>query len=173
MSSAASLDLAPLEFGTLHAFRDWPNIDVPAISAGVYTVWDGTTLVYAGMAGRGLSADDLERHRAQPGRITGLRSRLASHASGRRSGDQFCVYVADRLVLPNLRTEEIENIAAARLSFDSLVRGYVHQRLSYRYLTTIDSVTAVGVENRVRRGELAAGAPLLNPLIPLRSRTGS
>src|SRR5215471_5620178 len=48
----------------------------------------------------------------------GLYTRLHSHASGRRSGDQFCVYVADRLVLPSLSQEEIASIASARHQMD-------------------------------------------------------
>ena len=63
--------------GPLHRFSDWPNLEVPRVAAGVYTVWlpDGT-LLYVGMSGRGLrlDADDLKRR--------GLWTRLNSHASG-------------------------------------------------------------------------------------------
>ena len=41
--------------------------------------------------------------------------RLASHASGRRSGDQFLIYVCDRLVLPRLGNR-IGEIAGGALS---------------------------------------------------------
>jgi hypothetical protein len=44
-------------------------------------------------------------------------NRLASHASGRRSGDQFCVYVADRLVMPELTSDGLEAIAAGGRMF--------------------------------------------------------
>jgi hypothetical protein len=50
-------------------------------------------------------------HRNTP---QGIYTRLLSHASGRRSGDQFCVYVADRLVLPTLSPENIAAIASGR-----------------------------------------------------------
>lgn len=56
----------------------------------------------------------------------GLASRLRSHASGRRSGDQFCVYVADHYVLPELTREQVEAIRDSRLSMDMLVREKIH-----------------------------------------------
>jgi len=47
--------LERLSTGRQHHFSDWPIADIPA-SAGVYTVWDGTVLVYVGTGGRnGLS----------------------------------------------------------------------------------------------------------------------
>jgi hypothetical protein len=91
-----------LEAGPLHRFQDWPNDQVPKRAAGVYTVWDGDRLLYVGMSGRALTAADLEV--SAGGRVVakGLWTRLNAHASGRRSGDQFCVYVCDRFVVPAL-----------------------------------------------------------------------
>jgi hypothetical protein len=77
-----------------------------------------------GMWGRGLTLD----------RPVKASSRLASHAAGRRSGDQFCVHVGDRLVLPTLAPEQIVEIAPGRLQFDSLVRGYIRSRLAYPFI---------------------------------------
>jgi hypothetical protein len=77
--------LDQLEHGPLHRFADYATLTgvIPGSGAGVYTVWDDAGgLVYAGIAGRNPAGK-------------GLVSRLRSHASGRRSGDQFCVYVAD------------------------------------------------------------------------------
>ena len=73
--------------------------------------------------------------RRRPG---GLRDRLRSHAAGRRSGDQFCVQVADRLVLPDLTLEQIADIADGRVAFDPLVRDYIHRHLAYRYFAFVD-----------------------------------
>jgi hypothetical protein len=89
-----------LEAGPRHRFQDWPNDQVPRRAAGVYTVWDGGRLLYVGMSGRAMTAADLE---VRPnGRVVarGLWTRLNAHAAGRRSGDQFCVYVCDRFVVP-------------------------------------------------------------------------
>jgi hypothetical protein len=89
---------ATLAEGTTHSFRDWPNPAVPTLGAGVYTIWDKNgRLIYVGMSGRGIDADTIHRNTPQ-----GIYTRLQSHARGRRSGDQFSVYVADRLVLPML-----------------------------------------------------------------------
>jgi hypothetical protein len=57
--------------------------------------------VYVGVAGR------------NP-RGAGLASRLRSHASGRRSGDQFCGYVADQYVLPELTPERARLLRGTR-----------------------------------------------------------
>jgi hypothetical protein len=89
-----------LEAGPLHRFQDWPNDQVPRRAAGVYTVWDGERLLYVGMSGRAMTAADLEV--SPNGRVVakGLWTRLNAHAAGRRSGDQFCVYVCDRFLVP-------------------------------------------------------------------------
>jgi hypothetical protein len=39
-----------------------------------------------------------------------------------RSGDQFCVYVADRLVLPTLAPKEVRRVATGELQLDARVR---------------------------------------------------
>jgi hypothetical protein len=49
-----------LEAGPFHRFQDWPNDQVPKRAAGVYTVWDGDQLLYVGMSGRAMTAEDLE-----------------------------------------------------------------------------------------------------------------
>jgi hypothetical protein len=84
-----------LAAGPVSRFSEWPNPSIPLVAAGVYTIWDGPQFIYAGVAGRSLTGETILRRR-QDDKETGLRQRLASHASGRRSGDQFCVYVADR-----------------------------------------------------------------------------
>jgi hypothetical protein len=85
-----------LENGRLHRFADYTMLGdiIPGGGAGVYTIWDEAGgLVYAGIAGRNPAGK-------------GLASRLRSHASGRRSSDQFCIYVADHYVLPELTREQ-------------------------------------------------------------------
>jgi hypothetical protein len=104
-----------------HSFANWPNPAVPTFGAGVYTIWhnDGR-FVYLGMSGRGMTAETKRRNTPQ-----GIYTRLQSHATGRRSGDQFCVYVADRLVLPTLSQEDITAIASGRHQMDAFVRRYI------------------------------------------------
>lgn len=159
MTELQADELQALEAGPLIRFADWPNPSVPRVTAGVYTVWlsDGR-LLYAGMSGRGLRLD------ADDGRRRGLWTRLNSHASGRRSGDQFCVYVCDRFVVPTLTPAQQEELAAATLSLDALTKSYIHDQLSYRFVLTADSETAFALERAVQRGALEAGRPLLNPL---------
>src|SRR5215470_1721610 len=102
------------DFSRRHRFADWPNQEVPFVAAGVYVVWDGDTLIYCGMSGR-----EFEKITAERAKF-GLFTRLASHASGRLSGDQFCVYVANRLVIPSLKPEQLAKFATGELNLDRL-----------------------------------------------------
>src|SRR5262252_5668774 len=100
--------VAELGRGVAHSFADWPNPSVPSFGAGVYTIWHkDDRFIYVGMSGRGIAADTVRRNTPH-----GIYTRLQSHASGRRSGDQFCVYVADRLVLSTLTQQDIADIAS-------------------------------------------------------------
>jgi hypothetical protein len=132
-----------------YSFADWPNPSVPAFGAGVYTIWhkDGR-FIYVGMSGRGITAETIRRNTPQ-----GLYTRLQSHASGRRSGDQFCVYVADRLVLPNLTQTEVADIGSGRHQMDAFVRRYIHENLSYRFVMLPDGAAAYTVEAAIKNGE--------------------
>ena len=166
MTSAitTTTELHELEAGALHAFRDWPNAAVPAVCAGVYSVWRGPQLVYVGMSGRALSTDAIAAQRSAGLRGKGLSSRLNSHASGRRSGDQFCVYGGDRLVLPTLGPAEIQRVAAGELSLERLIGDFIRRDMGYRLVEVPDGARAGAVEREARAGGLRVGKPLLNPL---------
>jgi hypothetical protein len=164
--------LAALERAPRFRFADWPNPAVPHVAAGVYAVWQEVVLRYVGMSGRGLSADAIASHRTASARNKGLFSRLGSHATGRRSGDQFCVYVADRLVLPMVAPETLRAIAAGEESFDRLVREFIHCHLSYSYVEVADGAVARSLEAAARGGGMSAGAPTLNPIRARDDRTG-
>jgi hypothetical protein len=145
--------IGQLEHGPLHRFADYATLTdvIPGSGAGVYTIWDDAGgLVYTGIAGRNPAGK-------------GLASRLRSHASGRRSGDQFCVYVADHYVLPELSGEQIEAIRDSRLSMDWLVREKIHAAFGFRFVVVDDYKTAIQAENLVKSGRLQAGRPRLNP----------
>ena len=155
-TAASFSDLAN---STSYRFSEWPNPEVPTFGAGVYTIWhhDGR-FIYVGMSGRGMTADTVRRKKPQ-----GIHTRLRSHASGRRSGDQFCVYVADRFVLPTLSHEDIMAIASGRHQMDALIRRYIHENLSYRFVMLPNSKAAGDLEAAIQDGKWEYGPPFLNP----------
>jgi hypothetical protein len=147
-----------LSRGEAYSFSAWPNSAVPTFGAGVYTIWhrDGL-LIYVGMSGRGITST-VRRNKPE-----GIHTRLKSHASGRRSGDQFCVYVADRLVLPTLSHDDITAIASGRHQMDAFVRRYIHENLLYRFVMLTDATAAYAIEKAIKSGAWGHGCPLLNP----------
>jgi hypothetical protein len=163
MATVAEL-LVALEQAPRFRFADWPNKSVPHVAAAVYAVWQEKALSYIGMSGRGLSADAIASYRSASAKNKALRSRLASHASGRRSGDQFCVYVADRYVLNSLTAETVQAIASGEPLFDQLVKQFIRRHLTYSYVEVPDNVTAHAVEDAARAGDMTVGPPLLNPI---------
>ena len=110
---------------------------------------------------RGATSSLLEAKRSE-GKRFGLFTRLASHASGRRSGDQFCVYVADFLVLPRLSDDQIDAISRKDLLFDNLVKEYIHSNLDFGFAEDDDGEMAQESEDMGRSGVLGQ-KPLLNP----------
>jgi hypothetical protein len=155
--------LHSLESGPSYRFADWPNESVPKVAAGVYTIWDAARLIYVGMAGRSMRANEVDSP-DEPVKAKGLWMRLNSHASGRRSGDQFCVYVCDRFVVPALSVDQQAQIEEGRLALDKLTRELIRDRYAYRFASTSDGVAAFALEREIQRGALSAGKPFLNPL---------
>ena len=96
-------------------------------------------------------------------RNRGLRDRLQSHASGRRSGDQFCVYVCDRLVLSDFTQADLTDVAAGRVSLDERTKDYIRKHLSYRFVVTDSGQHARELEGSIQLGALDGRKPLLNP----------
>lgn len=149
----AELEIFALETGPIYWFSDWPITAVPKSGALAYTIWDrNNRFIYAGMAGRsGASVNG-----------SGPFGRLASHASGRRSGDQFCIYICDRLVLPTLHNRFPE-IGAGQLSLDKLTREFIRTELGFRFISVANGSTALALERNIQRGALTCGKPFLNP----------
>lgn len=145
-------------------FADWPSDQVPRRAAGVYTVWRREELIYVGMSGRGAQAEDFVASPDHPEKAVGLWTRLTSHASGRRSGDQFNIYVCDRFIVPALTSRQQREIGRGQLLLDRLTRDFIREHLSYRFLICRDGAQALGTERAVRAGLLPAGRPYLNPL---------
>ena len=143
-------------------FADWPDGRVPRRAAGVYTVWRGAEFLYAGMSGRGAQREDFVAQPGQRAAAMGLWTRLNSHASGRRSGDQFNIYVCDRFVVPALTAGQQRQVADGRLLLDQLTRD------EFRPLGAGLPAATVGCTQqpaRPRRGR-AVGRPWFCPAIP-------
>jgi hypothetical protein len=153
-----------LNTGPLHSFRDALHEALPLTCIGVYTIWRGTEFMYVGIAGRNL--DVAAEHK----RMRGVRDRLDSNRSGRRSGDQFAVYVCDRLVLPTLSRDQIQQVAAGELSLEALTRVYIHENLSYRFAPTMSYKEALKIERSFARGKTEVGSLLRNPGRPIKTR---
>lgn len=148
------MDVEALWTGQLHWFADWPCGNVPRSGSIVYTIWnrDGA-FVYAGLSGRSVSGS---------ARSNGPFGRLRSHAAGRRSGDQFLIYVCDRLVLPRLGNRLVD-VAAGHLSLDAETITYVRAELAFRWIGVNSPSEAFAIESRLKSGGYPPGVPLLNP----------
>jgi predicted GIY-YIG superfamily endonuclease len=118
---------------------------IPSRAAGVYTIWKGRELIYVGMSGKNLAA------------------RLGSHARGNRSGDQFCVYVSDRYVLPAIcSTIDQRDKKTITQTIDRMTRQFIRQNLSFAFTVVKDGETALALERELKQGALGV-KPLLNP----------
>ena len=83
VSNLFDLTNSPISFNDDH--KDF----IPDYGSMIYTVWDKDgKFVYVGICG-------LEGKKNPRGRI-------AQHRSGRRSSDQFCTYIQDFYVLPEM-----------------------------------------------------------------------
>ena len=147
------------QFTQKFPFADWPNPNVPAVAAGVYAIWKDDELIYCGMSGR-----EIERKAKASPKKYRLITRLNSHASGRLSGDQFCVYVANRFVIPSLKAEELPLFASGKLTLDARTKTFIHDHLDYTYALVETSTGAYELERAARRGEVFGVQPYLNPL---------
>jgi len=97
----------------------------------------------------------------------GLLTRLASHASGRLSGDQFCVYVANRLVIPSRKPEQLAKFANGEINLDRLTKTYFNERFEYQFAFVQSGSEAYALEKRCREGLIFGMKPLLNPAEPV------
>jgi hypothetical protein len=153
-----------LATGPVFRFADWPNHQVPRRTAGVYTVWRQEEFIYVGMSGRGAKAEDFIAGEGHQDQAKGLWTRLGSHASGRRSGDQFNVYVCDRFVVPALTGNQQQDIGEGKLPLDQMTKDFIRGHLSYRFAVYPDGAAAIAAERALRAGQSPAGRPYLNPL---------
>jgi hypothetical protein len=161
-------DMQSLEDGALHRFADWPIRTMPIVAAGVYTIWDAERFLYVGIGGHGKTEEVLDKERRdrpvwKVSALFGLADRLNSHASGRRSGDQFCIYVCDRLVLPVLTPAQIREVGSGKLSLDDETKTYIKSHLTFRFIEAASGKKASAIEREIQAGALEVGRPFLNP----------
>lgn len=108
-----------------------------------------------------MSGRQIEKQKTD--RKFGLITRLNSHASGRPSGDQFCVYVASRLVIPSLKYEQLPLFGSGELKLDSLTKQYIHDHLEYQFILVNSSAEAYETEIGARNGSLFRSKALIKP----------
>jgi hypothetical protein len=148
--------LQELEDGPVHAFRDWPATHFQIGPSGVYSIWNDTLFLYVGMAYK-------HRNEESP-KASGVFGRLSTHADGRRSGDQFSVYICDRFVVPQLTEEQMQGLARGDRILDALTKQYIRDHLTYRVVVTENGEAARTLEALIRREGLPnSGRPLINP----------
>ena len=124
-------------------FSEDPKDHLPLRGSIIYTVFDRREkFIYVGIAGI----------QKLPDRRSSI-SRMMSHRSGRRSGDQFCVYVHDAFVIPELVKKG--SYAPSRGLLDRLTKEYIQENLSYRFCSfkTDDSIGIVrSLEKQIKNG---------------------
>jgi hypothetical protein len=154
------LDLTELFDPAIEAvpFADPRINEIPSPGSIIYTVWhDELGFIYVGIGGVGQSSTTpLEKRNP--------RSRIKEHSLGRRSGDQFCVYVHDFFVIPELIKSG--SFIPEKGLLDKLTKAYIHKHLSYRFMVfqTDDSARLVrDLEIEIQRGVPGFGKPMLNP----------
>jgi hypothetical protein len=127
--------------------------DIPSWGSIIYTVFlDKTEYIYVGIGG--LSGKSVTERNP--------RSRIMQHSQGRRSGDQFCIYIQDFYVIPELIGSKY---TPKKGYLDLLTKQFIQSRLTYRYLVvqTDDSDQVVRqLEREIQRDQYGYGVPLLN-----------
>jgi hypothetical protein len=133
-----------------------PKIEeIPKFGSILYTIWNKShEFIYVGIGGiRGAKVEERNP-----------RSRIIQHSQGLRSGDQFCIYVQDHFVLPNLLNMPYK---AENGLLDRLVREYIRENLSYAYVIdqSVEGNRRVrDFERQIQQGAWRGLKPLLNPI---------
>ncbi len=133
-------------------FSEDPRRHIPNSGSIIYSVWDkDEKFIYIGISGLQKS---LERRNPL--------SRMISHASGRRSGDQFCIYIHDFYVVPELVEKGQYTPSIGVL--DKLTKDFIQINLSYRFVgfeTDNSDVIVRSLENQIKSGAFGF-SPYLN-----------
>ena len=134
------------------SFAEDPRKYISNNGSIIYSVWDKEDkFIYIGISG-------LQKSLKKRSPL----SRMVSHCSGMRSGDQFCVYIHDFYVIPKLIQQG--EYTASKGFLDKLTKEYIHNNLSYRFVSfnSDDSDEIVRkLENKIKIGALGF-IPILN-----------
>ena len=132
------------------SFKEDPKHHIPEYGSIMYSIWNkDEQFIYIGVAGTQTNGEKKPR------------SRIKAHRSGKRSGDQFCVYVHDYYVIPSLLDKGIYE--PIRGALDQLTKEYIHNNFSYRFKLFekgISSIQIKSLENQIKKGIF--GKPFLN-----------
>ncbi len=127
--------------------------EIPSWGSIIYTVFlDKTEYIYVGIGG--LSGSTVNDRNP--------RSRIIQHSQGRRSGDQFCIYIQDFYVIPQLVGHDY---TPKKGYLDQLTKEFIQSRLTYRYMVvqTEDSHAVVRkLERELQNDVHGFGLPKLN-----------
>jgi len=126
---------------------------IPEFGSILYTVFlDRKEFIYVGIGG--LSGKSVKERNP--------RSRIIQHSQGRRSGDQFCIYIQDFYVIPYIIDKPYE---PKKGYLDTLTKDFIQSRLTYRYLViqSDDSDKVVRrLERELQSNQHGHGVPKLN-----------
>ena len=134
-----------------HSFGDDHKNFIPKYGSIIYTVWDSKNkFIYVGIGG--------------VGRKKNPRERILQHRSGRRSGDQFCTYIQDYYVLPEILKKSSYKPMKKRL--DDKTKSYIREKLFYRFLILedVDRTEVESIERQIKEGVFGFPSPILNGL---------
>lgn len=151
-----TLDLLFSSDAELRPFTTSNISHIPEYGSIIYTVFlDQKEFIYVGIGG--LSGKSVKERNP--------RSRIIQHAQGRRSGDQFCIYIQDFYVIPTIINKSYE---PKKGYLDTLTKEFIQSRLTYRYLVdqTDDSDKVVRrLEREIQNNDHGHGVPKLNGVL--------
>lgn len=151
-----------MNYSQKYKFKNWnhdkKNKHIPSVAAGVYGIWDKDKLLYCGMSGR-----DIENAKLKNKNNYGLITRLKSHSTGKLGGDQFCVYIANKIIVPSLKIEDLYKFETGEFTLDTLTKQYIDE-LEYQFIIVDTSQQAYDEEVKARNGTIFSVKPLLNPI---------
>ena len=134
------------------SFAEDPKQHVPNKGSIIYSVWDkNEKFIYIGISG-------IQKNKEKREPLT----RIKKHASGRRSGDQFSVYIQDFHVIPDLIKGG--EYTPQKGLLDKLTKDYIHKNLSYRFVpfyTDNSDLIVYRLEKQIKSGKLGF-KPILN-----------